>query len=59
MKLKVIEKITLTEDDPFVAEVLRKFEDRDAKNAGCAFDVDEFYSRVKQQYGDVLKKLAE
>lgn len=59
MKLKVIEKVAASRDEQFVLGVLRKIEEDQAQSQGQAFDVDEFYSRMVQEHGEVLRRLAQ
>lgn len=55
MKIKAIEKLTALNDEASVKEVLEHLEKLNARQ----FDADKFFKQVSEQYGDVLKKLAE
>ena len=55
MKIKAIEKITALNDEAVVKEVLAYIEKLNVQQ----FDADKFFKKAAEQYGDVLKKLAE
>ncbi len=59
MKLKVIEQVAASKDERFVEDMLMRVEQNGAKSNGQVFDVDEFYAHAKEQYGDVLRRLAQ
>ena len=55
MKIKAIEKLAALKDEAAVKEILEHLEKLNAKS----FDADAFFKTASEQYGDVLKKLAE
>lgn len=55
MKIKAIEKLAALKDEAAVKEILEHLEKLNAKS----FDADAFFKKASEQYGDVLKKLAE
>lgn len=55
MKIKAIEKITALNDEAAVKAALEYIEKLNDKH----FDTDKFFKQVSEEYGDVLKKLAE
>ncbi|MBS4063778.1 MAG: hypothetical protein KGZ74_04420 [Chitinophagaceae bacterium] len=55
MKIKAIEKITALNDEAAVKAALEYIEKLNDKY----FDTDKFFKQVSEEYGDVLKKLAE
>ncbi len=55
MKVKAIEKLAALQDEAAVKEILEHLEKLNAKK----FDADDFFKKASEQYGDVLKKLAE
>ncbi len=59
MKLKVIEKVAASNDQQFVEDLLKHVEQSGAKANGQEFDVDEFYGRMVQEHGEVLRRLAQ
>jgi hypothetical protein len=55
MKVKAFEKLAALQDEAAVKEILEHLEKLNAKK----FDTDAFFKKTSEQYGDVLKKLAE
>jgi hypothetical protein len=55
MKVKAIEKLAALQDEAAVKEILEHLEKLNAKK----FDADDFFKKTSEQYGEVLKKLAE
>ena len=59
MKVKIFEKVAASNDEQFIAGVLRKVEEDLAASNGQVFDVDEFYQRMVEEHGVVLQRLAQ
>lgn len=58
MKKKIVERIELLETDSSLNEIIKLLDSLD-KQAQGPIDLSVHYSKITQQYGDVLKKLAE
>jgi hypothetical protein len=58
MKIMVINKITNVDDETVLQKVLTLLEGR-TENEGVNSNLSKNYDAIKEQYGDVLQKLAQ
>lgn len=58
MKVKAFEKLALLNDEAALKEILEHL-DKLKQDEEKKFDTDAFFKKASEQYGDVLKKLAE
>jgi hypothetical protein len=59
MKLKAINKIANLNDEAAINEILEHLEKFNINEQGGNHNLSQHYEAIKNQYGDVLKKLAE
>ena len=57
MKIEVINKITTVNDEAVLKEVLALL--KEAKGKQASYNLSATYNLIKEQYGDVLQKLAQ
>ncbi len=59
MKLAAINEISKLEDEREVKEILEHLAKLSATKDSAALNLSQHYTKVKEQYGNVLKKLAQ